>query len=190
MLFRSKAMNLENIKGAFVSNVFVGSPAQKAGLLPGDIIIQIEGKAVTAADQVIRIVGEMLAGKRYTFTVIRQKKQLTFTALITERKELSQEDYQNLWPGISVVAINERIRETLGLPVSQNGIVIASVQKGSPAETLQLKEGDVILRVNDKPVKTITEFYEAINDPSSKKIQFSVQRNKQELSTMSYVRKF
>ncbi|HQK33486.1 MAG TPA: Do family serine endopeptidase [Spirochaetales bacterium] len=184
------AMGLLTQKGAFIGNIFVGSPAQKAGLLPGDFIVEIDSKPVTSADQVMRIVGEMEAGKRYTFTVLRQNKRLSFSAQIAERKELKSDDYANLWPGFSVVAINDKIRDTLNLSKNQTGVVIASIQKDSPAEILQLKEGDVIIKINDKQVASLADFYSILNSPDAKKIHFTILRNKQELTTLSFVRKF
>lgn len=186
----ASALEFSTIKGAFIGNIFVGSPAQKAGLLPGDLIVEIDGKPVSSADQVMRIVGEMEAGKKYTFTVLRQNKRLSVTAQIAERKELKTDDYANLWPGFSVVSITDKIRETLNLAKTQTGVVIASIQKDGPAELLQLKEGDVIIKINDKNVASVKDFFNLLNNPDTKKIQFTIVRNKQELTTLAFVRKF
>jgi serine protease Do len=152
--------------GAFVFNVFKGSPAHKAGLLPGDYVTSIAGQSVRNADNLTQIVGNLPAGKDYELKLVRAGVPMALTihlAARQEEKEIAAQS-KNLWPGLYVGVITDDIRKQVKLPDSIKGPIVAAVVEGSPAAIAGIKQGDVILKVNDRETKSIFDFYKALND--------------------------
>ncbi len=175
-------------KGALASQVFLGSPADKAGMLPGDYVVSLNGKEVKAVDQLVRDVGDIESGQTARFRVMRNGKELTLNVKIEERKEDTVSDASKLWPGFMPLPINAEIAERLKLSAGQKGVVVSGVQAKSPAAVMGLQPGDVITRANDKDVRGIRDFYSLISDRSAKELWFDVIREGQTVSTMRYKR--
>lgn len=176
-------------KGAFIGHVFSDGPAGKAGLQPGDFVLAVDGKAVATVDQLVRIVGDLPAGRSTVFSLVRDGKKIDVKVMIDERKESSAADYSKLWPGIEVVALETDYAEAQKLPKGQKGVTVASVIARSPSSALGIRTGDVITAINDTVVKSVGEFYRKLNDPRTTKIQFTVYREGVQLSTLALVRK-
>lgn len=155
-----ESLNIGDDEGAFVHNVYIGSPADKGGLQAGDYVIAIDGRAVTSSDELVRTVGNLKPGEKIEFELIRTGKKIR--QIVTIGKRASQEkilsNSENLWPGIAVADINEEIRGYFEFEDSIQGLVIVSIEKGSLASG-GLRPGDVIISINDNPVKNMSDFY-------------------------------
>jgi len=182
-------LGLADARGAFIGHVFSDGPAAKGGLLPGDYVTAIDGRSISTIDQLVRIVGDLPVGSKSAFTVMRDGKRQTLSVVIDERKEASAADYSKLWPGLEVATLDAARAESLKLPKGQKGLLVTQVVAKSPAATLGLKPGDVLTEVNEKPIASPAEFYRALNDPKTKKFQFTMLREGQTLSTLALVRK-
>jgi serine protease Do len=151
--------------GAFVLNVYKGSPAQKAGVLPGDYITSIGGQSLRNADQLTQVVGNLPAGKDYELKLLRAGAARTLSirlAIREEEKELAAQN-KNLWPGLFVGVLSDELRKELKLTDKAKGPIVTAVWENSPAASAGLKQGDVILKVNDTEVPTVFEFYRELN---------------------------
>lgn len=180
-----KSLNIEETEGALAAQVFLGSPADKAGIMPGDFIIELNGKHVKSVDTLVRDVGDLLAGESTTFEVIRNKETITLTAKIEKRDEKIVEDSSKLWPGFTPVPITDEIIEKLKLDKGQSGVIIGSILPKSPGVVMGLKQSDVIVGVCDKQIKNIQEFYRELSK-SSKEVWFDIIREGQSLSTVRF----
>jgi S1-C subfamily serine protease len=152
--------------GAFVFNVFKGSPAYKAGVLPGDFITQIAGQNVRNADNLTQIVGNLPGDKDYELKLIRTGVPMGLTihlAIRQEEKDIAAQS-KNLWPGLYVGVINDEVRKQLKLPDRIKGPIVAAVVEGSAAAIAGVKQGDVVLKLNDRDIKSVFDFYKALND--------------------------
>jgi serine protease Do len=151
--------------GAFVLNIYKGSPAQKAGVLPGDYITSIGGQSLRNADQLTQVVGNLPAGKDYELKLIRAGAPLTLTIRLAIREEEKQLAAQgkNLWPGVFVGVITDDMRKQLKLDDKAKGPIVTAVWENSPAAVAGLKQGDVILKVNDVEVRNLYQFYQELN---------------------------
>jgi S1-C subfamily serine protease len=168
--------------------VFVGSPADKGGILPGDYVISLNGKDVKTVDQLVRDVGDLEAGQQAKFVVIRGGKELTVTVKIEARDENVVTDSSKLWPGFMPYSLTDEARKQLKLDDKTKGILVASVQPKSAAAVMGLQTGDVIVKVNDKPVTDLSGFYAALSDRNAREIWFDVLREGQTVATMRYKR--
>ncbi len=182
-------LDLGSTKGAFIGHVFSDGPAAKGGIKPGDYVVEIDGKAVSSMDQLVRIVGDLPVGSKSSFAVIRDGKRLQLKVTIDERKETSAADYSKLWPGLEIAPLDEDARKELGLDAKVDGALVTSVIAKSPASTMGLKAGDVVTEVNGTAIGSIAEYYRALNDPKTQKFQFTVLREGQTLTTLALIRK-
>jgi len=168
----------EVMPGAFVSGVYGGSPAEKAGILPGDTIMAVNGEKITDPTQLLLVVGNLEPGTVADFTILRAHQQLVRRVNIAERQdEQALADQANrLWPGMSVVQITPELRSRLDLPRTTGSIIIGAVVKGSPAGVSGLHVGDIVRRVNDQKVASLADFYHAVSEPDSTELMLEVTR--------------
>ncbi|MFW5796373.1 MAG: Do family serine endopeptidase [Alkalispirochaeta sp.] len=168
----------ESTGGAFVYSVYDGSPAEEAGLEPGDIIVAVGTDEVSDSDDLLRAVTSLAPGDRTRFRYRRNGEVRTTWVRTGVRPgdgdEISPDD---LWPGMSVVEITDQIRNTLELTGRGGDLIIGQVAAGSPAAIAGLRSGDIIVRVNDRDVTTLREFYMALNGADGDEVTFRIRRN-------------
>lgn len=158
----AQAFNIPFRRGAVVSHVEKASPADRAGLKPGDIVIEINGKAVRNADMLRNNMGLLRIGQSVKMKVLRDNKVLTLSAKVAEhdkRKEkitgkklhahLTGTELQNIQPGSKLYGRIE-------------GVIISAVEAGSPAARTGLRRADIITSANRKNIKNIKELQAAI----------------------------
>ena len=176
-------LKLEGLSGAFVSNIFKDSPADKAGIRPGDYITALNGISIGNANQLLQLVGNLRPGERARFELIREGSLMTLTARIAARSEDSEIGKQasRVWPGVYITDVNQDVRKSLELPASKTGVVVAAVEQGSASAVAGLRQGDVIESVNGKNVKNVADFYSLINTQKSTELSFRIFRQGVEL---------
>src|SRR6056297_365522 len=174
----AEELGIEETKGAFIHNVYIDSPAEKGGIRPGDFITQINGVKVTNRDEVVRKVGDLEAGDTATFKVNRFGNTRTVEVEIGERKESEEilSNQKKLWPGMIVVPLNEEVREQLELDDSQNGVLVANVDRGTKTYIGGIRNYDVVTAVNEEKIETIENFYQLIGDKSIDEFKISYLR--------------
>jgi Do/DeqQ family serine protease len=176
-------------KGAFASSVFKKSPADKAGILPGDVIQKVNGQEIKSSEQLSRIVADLPLGKAASVEVLRDGKSVNLSATIEKRDEKVASIDGNYFPGFIVVSLKSEDLDKDKLPKDTKGVYVVNVSDKSPGSIVGLKAGDVITEVNEKAIATVRDFYRLINDASAKKIAFTVLRDGETVSTLAYVKK-
>ncbi|MCK5140052.1 MAG: DegQ family serine endoprotease [Thermodesulfovibrionia bacterium] len=164
----AKEFGLKNGKGALVSDVFSGSPAEKAGIKRGDVILQIKGRTVRDSESLRNIVAQTEAGSRIKLKIIRDNKPVSLTATIAEypedlskasvRQPEQRLEEKNYLAGFTVIDITMEIAKQLGLSRGEKGVVIVKVEPYSAADESGLKKGDVIQELNKKRVTNLRDF--------------------------------
>ena len=175
-----KEMDLEGREGAFVYDVFRKSPADKAGILPGDLITHVNGKALDDSNDLINIVADLPAGRFSTFTIVRQGENLTLNVKTAIRDDDVESASSGIWPGFVAVHITDEIRERLDLDKRKGDLVIANVREGSPAAIAGLKPGDIIREMNGNKVRDVQEFYTELNDEKKRNLELTIYRQGEE----------
>jgi Do/DeqQ family serine protease len=176
-------LKLDGSGGAFVYGVFKGSPADKAGVLPGDFITEVNGEGLRDTSELLLRIGNLEPGKKVEIGVIRYGQSLQLTVKIATReaeRDLSTRSGK-LWPGFSVVPMTEDIRTKLNLSKSSGSLVIGAVEQGGFADIAGLKTGDIVSKVNGQEVKTLLDFYKSFNSGKTKEILFAIERQDTEL---------
>ena len=164
----AKEFGLKNGKGAVVNDILKGSPAEKAGLKRGDVILEVDGKTVNDAESLRNIVAQREIGSHITIKIIREGKPISLTAKVSELPMEMQEtsiekpekemDEENVFAGFTVIALSQEIAKQLGLSRDEKGVVIIKVEPDSPAEEAGLKKGDVIQEINKRTVTNLRDF--------------------------------
>jgi Do/DeqQ family serine protease len=174
-------LKLPGTKGSYIPHVFRGSPADKAGILPGDFVTAINGKTIEDTNRLVQAVGDLPAGQSAQFSIIRDGSSLTKTVTIDPRPKESDLKALKLWPGFIVTPVTPEIRDELDLAPATEGLVVARVEDKSTADIAGLKQGDVIKAIGSSPVKTVGEFYKALNAQAGE-VKLSFVREGVELS--------
>ena len=156
-------LKLPNTKGSFIPHVFRGSPADKAGILPGDFVTAINGKTVEDTNHLVQAVGDLPAGQSAQFSIIRNGAATTKTVTIDARPKETDLKALKLWPGFVVTPVTAELRDQLDLAPSTEGLIVARVEDKSTADIAGLKQGDLLKAVGDTSVKTVGDFYKALN---------------------------
>ena len=162
----AEAFGIKNQKGAIVNSVLPGSPAEEAGLLPGDIITSINSKPVKAASDVRNHIGLLPVGEQVMFEVLRDGERKKLKARVAASKELilSERILDKRLEGITLGDIEE------GHPYfgKIKGVLITVIQRGSRPWSAGLREGDIITSVNHKPVTDLQVFMQLVNNTENK----------------------
>lgn len=156
-------------EGALVTSVETGSPADKAGIQVEDVIVEIDGKKVASELDLRQIVEAIPPGKNVKVVVVRDKKRLTLTAKIGERPDtvasVPGETKGSL--GFDVAELTPTLAQKYNLSPKAKGVVVTSVQPGSGAERAGLQPGDLITKVEGKPITSLSDFKSAVKGVKS-----------------------
>jgi serine protease Do len=161
------AMGLDQTSGVLVSEVVEDSPAQKVGIKRGDVIRKINGKQVNNTGQLRSTVAALGAGTKITIDYIRNKKEKTGTVVLGQLPEnladhsFFEKEYGVL-SGITIAPLGDDTKSKFQIPDQVNqGVIITSIQEGSPAQMANLRPGDIILEINRMEVNSVEDFREA-----------------------------
>ncbi|HBE43879.1 MAG TPA: peptidase [Deltaproteobacteria bacterium] len=167
----ANTFGLKESEGALVSDVMENSPAEKADIRRGDIIVSFNGKKIKDMDTLPRMVGSMEVGKKVKIGIIRDGKPLEKEVIIGELKEetvqASRKSEVEKDFGLVVQDITPEIARHLNLK-DRKGVIVTDVQPGSPAQEADIRSGDIIKEIGRKPVRNLTEFKEAMKKANLK----------------------
>ena len=160
------SFKLEDKEGALISQVYEGSPAEKAGLKVGDIVTEIDGVKVKGSQDVVREVLKRQVGQKIKVGIIREGKKVEFVVTTGEmpaepaEKKVGQTEKKE-WFGLHVTSLTPEIAKELELKITE-GVVIETVDGGSSAQEAGLRRGDVIVEVNRQKIKDETDYLAAM----------------------------
>ena len=154
----AKAVGLQNDEGVLVNQVLPDSPAEKAKLRQGDVIVAFEGTKIKTPRDLAQAVAQVQAGKTAKIDLWRDGHEQTVTVSIASQSKAETEsrngDREGGGIGMALTSLSNDEREELGLGPSIKGVVVAKVAEGSPADDSGIQPGDVIVRIGDTPVAT------------------------------------
>ena len=165
----AKFFKLKDASGAIVGEVTPGSPASRAGLQAGDVIVQLNGHPVVNASALQVVVSEDNPGQHLALGIIRNGNPQTVDVTVGQynpggNQTASDQSGANSGQsqpgklGVAVENLSPDVRQQLQLPQQVNGVAVADVRQSSPAEDAGLQAGDVILEVNRQPVTSAQQF--------------------------------
>jgi serine protease Do len=173
----AKQFGLADAKGALISDVLSGTPAERAGLKRGDVIVKVNGKSVDGPGHLRNTVAETAVGEKMTLTVIREGHEKAIAVTIGEQpKDLAQHGAEEessgqgsaALDGVEVKNLTPQTRQELNLSEDISGVVVNSVESDSAAEMAGLQRGDVIMEVDRKTVHNTREYEQALSHHKGK----------------------
>ena len=161
----AKSFRLPETRGALVSAVVEGSPAQTAGLKPGDVIVAYNGRTVARSDELPRAVAATPVGREVPLSVLRDGKTVALTAKIARLAEAdeaaSPASGEKPRLGLQLQTLTPKLAAELGLR-DRSGVLVRGVEDGSPAAGAGLRPGDVIAEIDHRPVKNVEDLKETM----------------------------
>jgi serine protease Do len=174
----AESLGLKQATGALVADVTKGGPADRAGIQTGDVILEFDRKEIKDSGDLPIQVARTAPGKTVPVKVLRNNKEQTLSLAVDEMKDgrevVASAREGNL--GLSVQGVTPELAGNLGLAKAE-GVVITSVQPGSPSDEAGLQRGDVISEVNRRPVRTLSDYEKAVSEAGKdKNLLFLVRR--------------
>lgn len=161
----AESLGLEESRGALVARVSKGGPGDLGGIEVGDVVVEFDGKKIKEAGNLAFVVANTPVGKKVVVKVIRDKREVALTVRVGELKgeEVVASAKGENELGLTVQAMTPQIAESLGLDRAE-GAVVASVRPGSPAHDAGLRRGDVILEIDRKPIRNLSDYRKTLAD--------------------------
>ena len=154
----AKAMKVDAQRGAFVSQVMPNSSAAKAGIKAGDVITSLNGKPISSFAALRAEVGSMPIGSKVSLGLLRDGKPVT-VSLELQQSSQNQVDSSTIFSGIEGAEMSNKGQD--------QGVTVSTVKANTPAARIGLKKGDVIIGVNQQPVKNIAELRKILDSKPS-----------------------
>jgi serine protease Do len=172
------SLGLDQAKGALVSSVVQNSPADRAGIKAGDVIVGYAGKPINNANDLPFLVAGTPVGKTVSLQVFRGNKETPVAVAIEKMKEeeviASPTEKDDL--GLTVEQITPDIAEDLGLEQT-HGVVITAVAPDGLGDEAGFQPGDIVREINRQPVRNLSDYRNIMASATqSKSILFLVQR--------------
>jgi len=162
----AKAMNIRRTSGAVVSDVTPNSPADKAGIKSGDVVVQYDSKPIEDDNTLKLMVAESEPGKSVPIQVDRNGQTLNLNATLGEldqKNNLAKNEPNANNPnavqddalhGVGVQDLDRQTKEEMNIPGTVHGALVTQVDPSSPSYEAGLREGDVIEEINHQPVRS------------------------------------
>ncbi|NOX87531.1 MAG: DegQ family serine endoprotease [Calditrichaeota bacterium] len=164
----AKGVKLDHPRGVFVTSVIEGSAAEKAGIKEGDVILSVNGKEVNRPNELQAKIGVLNPGDKVTLKIWRDGKELTIKATLKGRdneeggsEAKSKTKMHKGIPDLGMKLRNLTDQQKDNLEVD-GGALVASVEQFSAASQARIAPGDVIIEVEGKKVKSVSDFYDKV----------------------------
>lgn len=159
----AEALRLPGSLGAVVASVERDSPAEQAGLKPGDIVTAVDGRPIYDSGDLRNAIGLLRVGSDVELTVLREGSEMVLVARLGEEGRASMRQQAAINPVLAGAEFEE-VRPGMEGYGLVEGVAVADVVPGSPAAEVGLRPGDIIMAVNRKPVASVDELVRAIED--------------------------
>jgi len=163
----SQKFGLRKTKGALVSDVAGGGPAEKAGIVRGDIILEFNGREVKDVSSLRNVVAQSKVGNKISMKILRSGKEYTVRLVIAEMPreiaeaiphQLPDNPKMGAFTGLIVIDLTREIARQLGYGKDDKGVIVIRVEPGCPADEAGLRKGDVIKEIDKKRIDNQEDF--------------------------------
>lgn len=207
---QARQLKLGDEYGAVVDKVEADSPASKAGLQTGDVIVEFAGEKVRSVAELRRLVRETPPGRTVEVRIRRNGEKKTLSATLEARQEglgrVMSRLRDQVWPevnvpvydfsfsfggprlGISADKLTPQLAEYFGVKQGK-GVLVLEVSPGSAAEKAGLKAGDCIVQVDSAPVESVTDLHRtlALKPGASREVTLTIVRDRQQQTVKAQI---
>ncbi|MBK7142654.1 MAG: trypsin-like peptidase domain-containing protein [bacterium] len=165
----AKRLGLAAVRGVKIDSVFLGSPAEKAGIRRGDVIVKFNGDEVDNSDQFSVLVSTVKTGNTVPVRVLRDGDEIGLQATVADQEQFLAANPASGrrtrtapsggsvdWLGMQLVNFTPEVARQLGIPHVE-GVYVARVYPNTPADRASITEGTIIMQVNTEPVTSTTD---------------------------------
>ncbi len=166
----ARVFDLKGTNGALIAEVAKGTPAEKAGLERGDVILLFGGKEIKDSNELHSIAATALPGTKVSVEIIRDKKKKNIEIEVGERpnsRNIEEGRDENKFPlflGVGLKTLDDYYRRGFDIPDDIKGVVVTDINQTSPVIEMGLKKGDVIVEINRKEIEDIADFREILEE--------------------------
>ncbi|MBF0240862.1 MAG: PDZ domain-containing protein [Desulfamplus sp.] len=194
----AKQLGLKISEGVLVNRVIAGSPAEKAGVLPGDILFEFDRREIDDVEDLVKLLNKAEAGERVRLSLFRDGERLVIYVeleeAITPQSQLNSQalsinkngaivvsdssstpDIQQ-W-GLVLSELTDSLRKLYKIPDDINGVVVMVVIPNSAAARAGLVQGDLIRQIDKTQIKTLADFFKALQDADNNVILYVYREN-------------
>jgi Do/DeqQ family serine protease len=186
------SMDLPSAQGAIVTSVQSSSPAEKAGLKRGDVIVGINNRTIADSNALRNIVASIAPGTNVKVSALRNGKEENFQVALAELPEdkpaNGETDTESDTTagrtgkfGMSLQPLTSDAASRFGLEANDQGLLITRVNPEGTAADAGLRQGDLVQEVNRKPVRTIADFSAAVQQSGTRPVLLLVKRGGAEI---------
>ncbi|MGH8015257.1 MAG: trypsin-like peptidase domain-containing protein [Candidatus Zixiibacteriota bacterium] len=168
----AKRLGLKTVEGVIVDKVFENSPAERAGLKSGDVIVGYNNHTVDNTGQLSVLVSTTKSGQEVPIDLYRDGQKMTVNTVVTDRDEFFQTVRQETqkpddfdvrqWYGMELIEFTSDVARALDIK-HINGIYVRRVDAGSAADKSAISRGTIILQIDEAPVETLEQLAQAAN---------------------------
>ena len=183
----AESLDLSRPAGALISDVLAGGPADEAGLRSGDVVIAVDGREVLDAGALRYRIGTREPGDRVELQAMRGGQLESWSMRLQAPSAQPSSNVTDLtgphpFAGARVANLSPAFALEEGFDPLDNGVVVLGVASRSPAERLGVRRGDVVIGVNERPVRNVGELDRALRGSSAGWV-LSIKRDDQVLTT-------
>lgn len=174
----AESMGHENTDGALISDISPGSPAEKAGLQRGDVVVEFDGKPIKEFTSLSKLVAMKAPGATSELTVLRDGKRKSISVVLGQMPDDKTAAGSRRDEDIELSDITPDIAARLGVE-DKAGVLVTNVSRGSSAWEAGFRPGDVILEVDKKPVANLGDYNKIVGSlEPGKQYLFLVKKRK------------
>ena len=189
----AEQFKLDSVRGALVTDVTPGSPAEKAGIIRGDVIRKVNDYDVKDTISLVNRIAEADVGSSLRIDLVRDGAAKSVLAQVAEQPAdlvarlnrnqsdpgQSEESQRGLFAGIQVQNLTQKLRVEANVPATVNGVIVTGVDPSSPVAQ-QIRPGDVIEQINRRPVPDVNEFESVVSQlDQDNPVMVGIARNRQ-----------
>src|SRR5499427_7132964 len=183
----AESLSLKRPVGALVQSVAARSPAARAGMRTGDLVVSVDGQEVDDVNAFDYRFATKPLGGQANLDVMRGGREVRLAVALESAPEISREETlikaRSPFLGAKVANLSPALADELRMDIDTKGVVVTGVENGSTAQSFGLKEGDVVLSVNNARIATTQDLVRALSQPS-RLWRLTIQRGGQQISAV------
>jgi Do/DeqQ family serine protease len=178
----AQSLGLSSVRGALVNDVGKGSPADRAGIRRGDVIVEIDGQPVVNTASMRFLVSEAMPGSTVRVKVLRDGKEQSLPVVVGDLSAVKEPEHKLLVQdnkflgGATVAELTPAIRESMQVDGKVQGVVVVAVTPNSAAAGTGIRQGDVILSLNGRNIRGLDDFKKALPGLAGSKMSIGLYR--------------
>lgn len=180
------ALNLPSGEGVLVTRVQSGTPAEKAGIKVGDVIVGLNGKKLENTQRFSMMVAQAGPGHQIILDIFREGRKISKSITLADRdkflgetiEEKPKEEKKEIWLGLEVATCTQDLADQFNVK-SQPGVIVLTIEPASPAEQSGFREGDIITKIDKEEIQNTNDYRRVAKSLKDKKnaILFFISRD-------------